>query len=195
MCWTMHVPFDNNPGFNGCSRGPPCPPLSDMKVSEHNNMQLRTTLRTFRFFATVAILGSLALVIAACNDDGDAAGDDDGLTIADVWARPGEPGDNSAAYMQIENNGSDDVVIVDASSDVAEMVEVHESQMEDGMMHMEHMHELAIPAGETVSLEPGGYHVMLMHPEQELAPGDTFSVTLHFDELDDIELEVTVQDQ
>ncbi len=132
----------------------------------------------------------LATVLAACADD--AAADP---VIENVWARPGDTGDNSAAFMDISNDGDADLTLIGASGDIAGAVEVHESSMEDGMMQMEEIPELVIEAGETVSLEPGGYHIMMMNLEQDLEVGDTFQITLEFEDHDDIELDVTVEEQ
>ncbi len=138
----------------------------------------------------VAIVSGLVLALAACGNGGAAEPD-----VVDAWARPGDPGDNSAAYMNISNDSDDDITLIAASSDVARMVEIHESQMEDGTMRMEEVPEIVIESGETVSLEPGGFHVMMMNLEEALEPGDSFSLTLHFDEIDDIELDVPVEEQ
>ncbi len=137
----------------------------------------------------LTMMAVLAVVAVACGDD---AADP---VFDDVWARPGAAGDNAAAYMNITNEGDEDAILTGASSDVARMVEVHESRMEDGTMRMEEIPELVIEPGETVSLEPGGFHVMFMNLERDLDPDDTFMLTLHFDDLDDIELEVTVAEQ
>lgn len=147
-------------------------------------------------FSYQAILGILATMIlasllTACTDD---AGADP--TVDNAWARPGDSGDNSAAYMDITNDGDADLTLVGVSGDVAGAVEVHESGADDeGMMQMEEIPELVIEAGETVSLEPGGYHIMMMDLEQDLAVGDTFQITLEFEEHDDVELDVTVEEQ
>jgi periplasmic copper chaperone A len=143
--------------------------------------------RTVLGFLAIAML---TLIVAACGDNGATEPE-----IDDVWARPGAEGDNAAAYMNITNEGDDDIVLTGASSDVARMVEVHESRMEDGTMRMEEVPEIVVEAGDTVALEPGGYHVMFMHLEQDLEPGDSFMLMLHFDDLDDVELEVTVEEQ
>jgi periplasmic copper chaperone A len=143
-----------------------------------------------RILAVILALSMLAVVVAACSDDAAAEPE-----VNDPWARPGTEGDNSAAYMEITNDGDEDIVLTGASSDVANVVEVHESGMEDGMMQMQEIPELVIEPGDTVALEPGGFHVMMMNLQQDLEPDDTFDLTLHFDDLDDIELEVTVAEQ
>ena len=147
-------------------------------------------MNTNRTILSILATLMLATVLAACADD--AAADP---VIENVWARPGDTGDNSAAYMDISNDGDADLTLIGASGDIAGAVEVHESSMEDGMMQMEEIPELVIEAGETVSLEPGGYHIMMMNLEQDLEVGDTFQITLEFEDHDDIELDVTVEEQ
>lgn len=140
--------------------------------------------------SALGLIAAMSLFVAACSDDAVAE-----PSVDDVWARPGAQGDNSAVYMAITNDDDSAITLTGASSDVAGTVEVHESQMDDGMMRMEETPELVIEAGETVMLEPGGLHVMMMNLEQDLNVDDTFTITLHFDDLDDIELEATVAEQ
>jgi periplasmic copper chaperone A len=139
--------------------------------------------------AAVLVL-AFAGLLSACGDDAGSVPVIDGQ-----WARPGEEGDNTAAYMEIRNDGDDDIALIGASSDVGRMVEVHESKMADGVMRMEEVEEIVIPAGESAQLEPGGFHVMIMNLNEDLEPGDSFSLTLHFDGLDDVEIDVTVEEQ
>lgn len=140
-----------------------------------------------------------AFTLAACggqapaaDDNGAAETGDKGLVIEDIWARPGEPGDHSAVYMTITNEGDADDTLVAASAPMA-VTELHESMEHDHVISMEHVHEIPIPAGETVTLEPGGLHIMLMDLTEELAPGDTFDLTLTFAEAGEVTVEVTVR--
>ncbi|MFO1298707.1 MAG: copper chaperone PCu(A)C, partial [Rubrivivax sp.] len=64
------------------------------------------------------------------------------------------------------------------SSPVAGVVEIHEMVMEGSTMRMRAVPALELPAGQSVELKPGGYHVMLMDLKQQVKPGDTVSVTL-----------------
>ena len=50
-----------------------------------------------------------------------------------------------------------------------------------GMMQMQEVESIEIPAGETVVLEPGGFHIMLLDLKRELTPGETVEVTLTFE--------------
>ncbi|MEA3639342.1 MAG: copper chaperone PCu(A)C [Lamprobacter sp.] len=107
----------------------------------------------------------------------------EGIAIADAYARavpPGQP--NSAAFMTLTNAGEQDRALITGESDAAEVVELHRHRMEDGMMRMRQVEQIALPAGETVTLAPGGLHVMLIGLTKTLAPGDQIELTLGFDD-------------
>ncbi len=131
---------------------------------------------------------SLLVLLAACTP---ASAD---LSVGDIWARPGLAGGNSAAYFVIENYGADDTLL-SASSDVAEAVELHQTQMEGDQMHMQHMaHGIPIPAGGPTRFEPGGLHVMFIGLKQDLKAGDTFDLTLVFEQAGELTVTVTVRE-
>lgn len=102
----------------------------------------------------------------------------------------GSMGDVSAAYMLISNAGSEPETLVSASSDVSDVTEVHQTTVQDGMARMERIEGLEIPAGGSVELMPGGYHIMLMELKRPLLPGDYITVTLTF--ASGLELTMTV---
>ncbi len=110
----------------------------------------------------------------------------DSLEITGAWVRPAPLGDNSAAYFTITNHGTAGVALIGAETDAARMAEIHETVMEvavvDGRlvqnMQMRHMHELVIPAGASVSLRPGGLHVMLMGLTRDLEAGQSITLRL-----------------
>ena len=66
------------------------------------------------------------------------------------------------------------------SSPAAKVVEIHEMAMDGGVMKMRAVDKVALPAGKSVQLKPGSYHVMLMDITQPLAEGQTVPVTLTF---------------
>ena len=116
------------------------------------------------------------------------------ITIDDPWARPGFQGDNSAIYLVINNSTEQGDGLIGASSDVANLTEIHLSKMDaEGTMTMERQDLIGIPAGETVILEPGGLHVMLMNLVNDLNVGDKFDLTLKFQRAGDIVFEVEVK--
>ncbi len=101
------------------------------------------------------------------------------VTITDAWVRGTVPGQKATgAFMSITS--ATDVTLVSASSPAAKVVEIHEMTMDGGVMKMRAVDKLALPAGKSVELKPGSYHVMLMDITQPLAAGQTVPVTLTF---------------
>jgi copper(I)-binding protein len=156
--------------------------------------------RRTRLAAAVAAVALAIPLLAACGGSGSG----DGIEVADAWARPSPMvAGAGAAYMTITNSGSEADALLGAASDVATTVEVHETvAMEapaatDGMggmetpaatdgtggemMGMRPVERVEIPAGGTVNLEPGGYHVMLIGLKEPLEVGSTIEITLTFE--------------
>ena len=87
----------------------------------------------------------------------------------------------AGAFLTISNMGSEDDVLVAVSSTVSERGEVHEMKMDGDTMKMREMADgLVIPAGETVELKPGGYHLMFMQLNEPLVEGEMVEATLEF---------------
>ncbi len=104
-----------------------------------------------------------------------------GVSVGDPYARavpPGQP--NSAVFMSLENQSGQGQALVGAESNVSEIVELHTHVEEDGMMRMRQIEKIEVPAGETVTLKPGGLHVMLIGLKQPLDAGDVVDLTLVF---------------
>jgi periplasmic copper chaperone A len=102
-----------------------------------------------------------------------------GVQIRDAWARSTVPGQKgSGAFMKI--TAKEGTRLTGVSSPVAGVAEVHEMKMEGDVMKMRAVPVLDIPAGGTVELKPGGYHLMLMDLKQALPVGSTVPVTLIF---------------
>ena len=99
------------------------------------------------------------------------------VTVTDPWVRGTVTGQKATgAFMQLKSPA--DAALVAASSPVAKIVEIHEMKMEGGMMKMNAVDKLALPAGKAVDLKPGGYHVMLMDLVKPLKDGDTVPLQL-----------------
>jgi periplasmic copper chaperone A len=116
------------------------------------------------------------------------------LTIGNAFARATLPGAKvGGAYVTIANTGSEADRLLGGSTAVASHVEVHEMKMDGNIMQMRKLKEgLAIPAGETVQLAPGGLHLMLMGLKQPLKEGEMLPVTLEFEKSGKVELEFMV---
>jgi len=93
---------------------------------------------------------------------------------------PGQP--NSAAFMSLTNKGETDHVLVAAESNVSKVAELHTHSMEGGMMKMRPVEKIDLPAGETVKLQPGGLHIMLIGLTRQLSPGEDVEITLIFED-------------
>ena len=105
------------------------------------------------------------------------------LSVGDPYIRAVPPGQtNSAAFMTIENRGDEPRALVAAESSASGVVELHTHLEEDGMMKMRRVDRIDLPAGETVTLEPGGLHLMLIGLTQDLKPGDELELTLIYDD-------------
>lgn len=115
---------------------------------------------------------ALALVLAAPFSSAMAQ-----LTVQDPWVRATVASQKATgAFMRLQS--PQDTKLVAAQSPVAGVVEVHEMALEAGVMKMRAVPSLALPAGRTVALQPGGYHVMLMDLKTPIQEGDTVPLTL-----------------
>lgn len=134
---------------------------------------MSTTLKQL-FGACAALCLSTALYA------GNAA---DSVEVDGAFARavpPGQP--NSASFLSLTNRDDVDHALTGADSNASEVVELHTHLMEDGMMKMRRVDKIDLPAGETVKLEPGGLHIMLIGLEKQLMPGEDVEVTLIFED-------------
>ena len=105
-------------------------------------------------------------MLVACGSSSAAsptAAPDGALVVRDAWVRAADEGGLSAAYLTIANgSAADDALVGVSAPDLATSVSLHETTTgDDGMTGMHHTPSIAVPAGGTVALEPGGYHVML----------------------------------
>jgi copper(I)-binding protein len=118
------------------------------------------------------------------------------LDVSNPWARPtaGES-TTGAAYFTVKNTGSEDDTLKSISSPVAKTASVHEVTTDaNGVMKMRMVEDgLKIPAGGSVSLKPGGYHVMMMGLKQKLEAGKTVPLTLSFAKAGDVTVDVKIE--
>jgi periplasmic copper chaperone A len=118
------------------------------------------------------------------------------LVLDHAWSRATPGGAKvGGGYLIIENKGATADKLIGGSSPVAGKVEVHEMAMNNGVMTMRLLKDgLPIPAGQSVKLAPGGYHVMLMDLKAPLKKGDKIPVTLKFEKAGDVKVTLDVQD-
>lgn len=105
------------------------------------------------------------------------------VTVTNAWAKTTVPGGKvSAAYMDIKSTAP--VKLLKAETSIAGNVEIHNMKMNDGVMEMKAVDAIDVPANKTVSLKPGGYHVMLMMLAASINKGDTVPIKLTFEGAD-----------
>jgi copper(I)-binding protein len=107
------------------------------------------------------------------------AGND--VVVQNPWVREAPPTASMlAGYMVLENQSGETRALVSASSSQFHMVEIHRTEIKEGVARMTHQDKVEIKAGKKVEFKPGGYHLMLMHPEKALHAGDEVKITLEF---------------
>ena len=99
------------------------------------------------------------------------------VTAKDAWVRATVT-QQKATGMFASITSKSGGRLVSASSPAAGVVEIHEMAMDGNVMKMRAVPGLDLPAGKSVELKPGGYHVMLMDLKQQMKDGDTVPVTL-----------------
>lgn len=102
---------------------------------------------------------------------------------------------NGAAYFVLQNHGQSADRLLGADTERAASAEIHEHVNKDGMMKMQKVEAVDIPAGTTLTFAPGHYHLMLFGLKKPLADGERFPLTLHFQKAGDLKVEVEVQRQ
>jgi len=103
------------------------------------------------------------------------------VVVKDSWVRATVPQQQSTgAFMQI--TAPRDARLVDVRSPAAGIVEIHEMRMDNNVMKMRAVDGLDLPAGKTVALAPGGYHVMMMDLKTPIKAGDSVPLTLVIEE-------------
>ena len=97
--------------------------------------------------------------------------------VEDAWVRTSVPGQpSSGAFMRV--TADSDSKLLSVSSPAAKDVQIHEMSMTNDVMRMGPVDSVALPAGKTVSLDPDGYHVMLMGLVKQIKEGDQVPLTL-----------------
>lgn len=118
------------------------------------------------------------------------------LEVTNAWARPSlSSNNNSAAYMTINNPTNKQITILGASAvDVANNVELHKSFVDEkGVSRMAPIDKIVVPVKSSISLAPGGIHIMLLELKRKLNVGDSFKIVLAIEDMDAITLNAEVK--
>jgi len=104
----------------------------------------------------------------------------DDMVIKDQWIRPGAEKMATALYFTLENNGSEADTLFAVETDIAKMVQMHETYSNGDVMGMREIGEIIIEPESTVKLEPGGKHIMVMKLRRDIKKGDEIEFKLYF---------------
>lgn len=142
-----------------------------------------------RIFTAIrsALMLSFMLATSALADAAD-------IIVENAWSRASlgmsRPG---AAYMEIRNEGDEPVTLAGLRTDLAMMPEIHRTSTDaQGVSSMSPAGKIAIAPGETVALEPGGLHAMLMQLQRPMEKGESFPLTLTFSDGGEITVDVPI---
>ena len=114
----------------------------------------------------------LFILLSACNTKAE-------VSITDAWVRANAPGQSvGAAYMTLRS--PQDNTLVSVKTAAAGSVEIHSMTMNDGVMKMRMLDELALKAGKSEKLAPGGFHLMLFDLKKPLNTGEKITFKLSF---------------
>lgn len=139
---------------------------------------------------------TLVAIVALVLGAGACGGDDATLDVIEAWSRPAL-GPNGAVYVTFDGGEVDTALNgVSVSAAIADTAEIHQTVIrDDGLMGMTRIPQVDIPAESTVIMVPGGMHVMLVDLVEPLELGDTFDMTLTFDNGTELTTTVEVRDE
>jgi hypothetical protein len=112
----------------------------------------------------------------------------DDIVITDQWIRPGAEKMATALYFTLENNGSEADTLYAVETDIAKMVQIHETYTDGDMMGMREIGEIIIEPESSVKLEPGGMHIMVMRLKRDIKIGDEIDFIFYFRNADKISI-------
>lgn len=116
------------------------------------------------------------------------------ITLLDPVMRPSAKGMNGAIFLTIKNNSSNTDTLYSVESDIAELVEIHETyKVNKDKMGMRHVNEISIPSESVFFLKPGSYHIMLIGLNEDVLLGKEIKAQLIFKHAGKIEFTTQVK--
>lgn len=135
-----------------------------------------------------------ASLVAALVQAASAQGAKPSIEVTHAWARAMPKGARAgAAYITVVNKGTSDDRLLSASTPVAAQAQLHTTITDNGVMKMRPVSAIDVKPGATVTLKPGGLHMMLTGLKQPLSEGQSFLLTLTFAKAGKIETTVQVK--
>jgi len=153
------------------------------------------SMKTFTKLAFLGIFAATGIILAGATAAHDAPAKVGDLEITSAFTKamlPGQP--VGGGYLTIKNGGKSDDMLVSVSSPAAGTVEMHEMAMQGQVMKMRKLDTgIAIPAGKTVELTPGGLHLMFMKVKEPFKQGSQVPVTLTFEKAGKVDITLPVE--
>ena len=115
------------------------------------------------------------------------------IKIENAWVRPAAAGMNSALYFNMTNESTLADTLYKVTSASAELVQLHESINDNGLMQMKEVKSVAVGGKQTVKFAPGGYHVMLIKLKRDLKVGQKINFYFYFKRAGRIRISAEVQ--
>ncbi len=117
------------------------------------------------------------------------------VAVTSGWARATPPGASvGSAYVEIRNEGSGPDRLIGVESPSAGMAMLHQSGEDGDVAQMRPATEgILVPPGATVTMAPGGFHIMLMDIRAPLTRGETLPVTLRFETAGTVTLALPIE--
>jgi copper(I)-binding protein len=107
-----------------------------------------------------------------------AASPQTALSVRDAWIRATPGADVAAAYMTLQNPTAADITVTAIGSPVAKVSMIHQTSLQDHQSRMRPLPRLSVAAGQTLSFQAAGLHVMLQGLRQALSPGESVPLVL-----------------
>ena len=117
------------------------------------------------------------------------------VKIEKAWMLPANKGMNAALYFDIKNLSSKDYELVDVSSGITKVVQIHETYKQGDNLGMRKVESITIKGKTTFHLSPGGFHVMVIRLKENLKLGDKKEFILTFKNHEKIKIMAQVKDQ
>ena len=116
------------------------------------------------------------------------------IKIENAWMRSANKGMNTALYFDINNLSLKEYELVDVSSGIAKVVQIHETYKQGENLGMRKVESITIKGRNTFHLAPGGFHVMVIRLKENLKVGDKKEFTLTFKNHEKIKIMAVVKD-
>lgn len=143
----------------------------------------------------IYLILALVLTLVSCQQkENTNLINDEPIQISNTWMRAGTANRNTAAFITIKNNIDVDDTLFSVSSDLAKVVEIHETYTkENDIKGMRHVEYLVIPSRSIVELKPGSYHIMLIGLNKDLQKGELVKIKLYFKVNGEKEIDLMVE--